>query len=46
MVFLWDLYLDHYSSFFYINEIPKIIKINSKPVLFEDDTSLIITIKF
>jgi hypothetical protein len=27
---------------FYINDFPKIIKINSKPVLFADDTSLII----
>ena len=29
--------------FFYINNIPKIIKTNSKPVLFADDTGLIIT---
>jgi hypothetical protein len=27
---------------FYINDVPKIIKINSKPLLFADDTSLII----
>jgi len=27
----------------YINNFPKIIKVNSKPLLFADDTSLIIT---
>jgi hypothetical protein len=34
----------HYLPFlFYNNDLPKIMKINSEPVLFADDTSLIIT---
>jgi len=33
--------LDHYASFFYINDLPKIIKICCKAVLFADDTRLI-----
>lgn len=34
----------HYLPFFfYNNDLPKIIKINSEPVLFADDASLIIT---
>jgi len=42
MVFLGDLYLEHYSSFF-MNDLLKTIKMNSKPFLFADDSNLIIT---
>ena len=34
--------LEHFLFLIYINDIPKIIKFNSKPVIFADDTGLII----
>lgn len=38
MVFLRDLYLDRRSS---LDSLPKVIKINSKPIIPADETSLI-----
>jgi hypothetical protein len=36
-------YLDQSFFFFYINDLPKVVNNNSKPVLFADDTSIIVS---
>jgi hypothetical protein len=36
-------YLDKSFFFFYVNDLPKVVNNNSKPVLFADDTSIIVS---